>query len=164
MKFTYSSRYIHLLSLFICCLIYLDHHYSPESSTSETVLDYECNTPKYRNRKNARTFITTKTHTYDISLRYCIGVSVGVPITVSRSAVSNAIMSIAVHDQDEFVYDVSFFTGRTGWLYVSFIALLSIIFFVFFHRIGNEVGKERMVYFLLVCAIALLVQHIFNVF
>ena len=162
----FNPRFLHLFSLFICCLILIDSLYSPLKKEDEHVLNYECNVASYgRYRPDARNFITTNRHSYDLSLTYCLNLDSGEYITVSRSAISNSLGAIIVHKPEgSFEYDVSFFSGRAGWLYVSGIGFLSLLFFLFFKSLGNETGRHTMIYFLLVCSIALLLQHTLNFF
>lgn len=165
LRTNFSVRYLHLLTLFICSLICLDSLYSPHRLKTEKVVTYECNEAKYgRYGAKTRSFITTPTHTYDLSLESCLAIHDGDTIAVSRSLLSNALSSVAVLNSEGIVYDVSFFTGRTGWFYVCLVGFLGTVFFLFFNRLGNQTGRRQMSYFLLVAATALLVQHMFNVF
>lgn len=161
-----KHRIVYLISFFICILILADANFSPLNGKTNIVLKFECLEARYSryHRNDTRNYITVKDHTYDISLRHCLPIQEGDNIIVYRSALTHALAFIETGDAEgHYTVDVSFVNGRTGKLLIWIVLLMILVFFIFHNKLGNETGKRNMTYFLLVCSIALLLQHILNI-
>jgi hypothetical protein len=159
-------RIVYLVSFWICLFILVDATYSPLRGKRNPVLKFECLEARYgRNAsRSTRNYITVKDHTYDISLRHCLPIGEGDTIVVYRSVVSHALAFLQIDDANgQFIVDVSFVNGRTGKLLIWIVMFMIATFFIFHNKLGNESGKRNMTYFLLLCSIALLMQHVLNI-
>lgn len=166
MTATKKHRIVYLVSFCICSFILIDASYSPLRGKTNLVLKFECIEARYGRRyaRSTRNFITVKDHTYDISMRRCLPVAEGDTIVVYRSAMSHALAFLEIDDAEgRFVVDVSFVNGRTGKILIWIAMLMITIFSIFHNKLGNETGKANMTWFLLLCSIALLLQHILNI-
>lgn len=163
---TKKHRIVYLISFCICILILADANYSPVNGKTNVVLKFECLEARYGryHRNNTRNYITVKDHTYDISLRHCLPIDEGDTIVVYRSALTHALAFIEIDDADgQYTVDVSFVNGRIGKFLIWIVLFMILVFFIFHNKLGNETGKRNMTYFLLLCSIALLLQHILNI-
>ena len=161
-----KHRIVYLISFFICILILADANYSPLTGKTNVVLKFECLEARYGryHRQDARNYITVNDHTNDISLRHCLPIHEGDTIVVYRSALTHALAFIEIDDTDgRVIVDVSFVNGRTGRLLIYIILFMILVFSIFHNKLGNETGKKNITYFLLLCSIALLLQHILNI-
>ena len=157
-------RFIHLITIVLCLLIIADYKYAPQKVMTDEVVWVECNLPRRRSTK-PRVILEGKKSSYDLPLPHCVSLSEGDLVVFTKSAITGSLSTITIPSTaGPLTYEISFLGGRRFGFYTWILIMITLVFFVFYNRIGNHVGRIRMVYFLLICSVALFVEHVFNLF